>query len=169
MRQTVKRINIIKIIRRAVAAVLGIALIAGIYLIAAQRLSGEQAPEIFGFRQAAVVSGSMEPVCSPGDYIIYREKDAYQVGDIILFQKDGSLITHRIVEAAGQEFVTKGDANNTADEEHVSREEILGEAVFVLPHVGSVFLFLRSPLGILILLGSALALMWMPSRRKEKE
>lgn len=156
-----------KILYRTVLVLLCIVLAVIIYFVAAQRLSGEQAPELFGFRQAAVVSGSMEPVFSPGDFIIYKEQSSYQAGDVILFRQEENLITHRITSENDGGFETKGDANNTADEEIVPREAVLGKMLIVLPHVGSVVMFLRSPLGILILLGSALALMWAPRVRKE--
>lgn len=155
-----------KILYRVVMILLGITLAAVMYLAVIQRLTGEQVPEIFGIRQAVAVSGSMEPVFSPGDLIIYRESASYQVGDVILFRQEESLITHRIVGEHEGQFLTKGDANNTTDKEMASYESILGKMVLVLPHAGSVILFLRSPFGILILLGSALALTWMPHRKK---
>ena len=155
-----------KIIHRVLLIIWGIILAVIIYLLAAQRISGEQAPEIFGFRIAAAVSGSMEPVFSAGDLLVYQKRSVYQDGDIVLFRQDGSLITHRIINIQGNEYQTKGDANSAADGETITCEAILGEVVLVLPHVGSVILFLKSPLGILILLGSAVMLMWSPHVRK---
>jgi hypothetical protein len=59
-----------------------------------------------------VTSGSMSPVLKPGDFvkmeIVLPER--LRRGDIVVFQRDGDLVTHRLVSTSAHSFLTKGDA-----------------------------------------------------------
>ena len=75
-----------------------------------------------------VVSGSMEPAINLGSVVFTKAETDYQRGDIVSFSnKAGQTVTHRIMEIktspAGQSFILKGDANNTADGEEVKKRE----------------------------------------------
>lgn len=74
-----------------------------------------KAMKFFGNYISVVISGSMEPTIMTDDLIFYKEKDTYEIDDIIVFQFDGSLIVHRIIEDHEDGYVTKGDNNNTDD------------------------------------------------------
>ena len=88
----------------------------------------------FGRSVLYVATGSMEPSISEGDYIFMEDADSSELkeGDIITFVShekdiDGLLVTHRIVSVnADGSFVTKGDANETADEKAVLPSDIEG-------------------------------------------
>ena len=90
--------------------------------------------EVFGISVLKVVSGSMEPSISEGDYIIVRKTDSGELksGDIICFYSKDSKIygmpnTHRIVSILPDgSFITKGDANKTEDDTAVSADMIIG-------------------------------------------
>ena len=111
----------------------------------------------------------MEAVFSSGDLNIYRKAPSYQVGDIVLFQQDGSLITHRIIEKKDGQFQTRGDANSTADQEMVPNENVLGKLILVLPHLGNVVLFLKTPPGMLLMTAGILVIIWVPHLRNKKD
>lgn len=132
----------------ALVAVLGIN---GILLV--KRLAfHEPLPSVFGYSVVSVLSGSMEPEFSPGDMLVIRRQQEYQVGNVVTYEHQGSFITHRIVEADGDRWLTKGDANNAVDERPVAETEIYGEVCVVLPGLGNVALFLKTPLGMLVLI-----------------
>lgn len=76
-----------------------------------------------------VMSGSMETGIHKGDYLIVLKEDNYKKDDVITYMKDGYYITHRIVEINGNKVITKGDANNSKDEE-ISKEDIVGKYIF---------------------------------------
>lgn len=76
-----------------------------------------------------VKTGSMEDGIHAGDYILIAEKDNYKVGDVVTYTNEGYHVTHRIIQKNGNKVITKGDANNVADEEiEVSR--IIGKVIY---------------------------------------
>lgn len=125
--KTVKRIVLI-----TAAAVLAAVTSLTVYIMICSA-SGRVA-EVFGTSVLKVVSGSMEPSISEGDYIIIRKTDTAKLeeGDIICFYSKDSKIygmpnTHRIVRILPDgSFVTKGDANKTEDDTAVSSDMIIG-------------------------------------------
>ena len=76
-----------------------------------------------------VETGSMEDNIHTGDYILILKKNNYQVGDIVTYIKDGYHVTHRIIKKNGNKVITKGDANNTADEE-IKVSNIVGKVIY---------------------------------------
>jgi signal peptidase len=118
-----------------------------------------------GYRVYVVESGSMEPALGVGDAILVRNLDdadgeSIEVGDIITFAVNGGAfgtVTHRVVEvvesSAGEQYLTKGDANRAADSSPVARERIVGEVVARFPWIGSASRFL-SGLPFLLALGA---------------
>lgn len=78
-----------------------------------------------------VETGSMEHGIHVGDYVLISKKNEYVVGDIVTYKKDNYFITHRIIKSIdGDKVITKGDANNAADEE-ISMNAIVGKVIFV--------------------------------------
>lgn len=153
----------IKILRGVLTAVLCAILLLNIWMLVQQKVLKKEAPEVFGYSQYIVTSGSMEPKFSAGDLILVKGQDSYQLGDIVTFRDSGgAMVTHRITGSVSGQFITKGDANNTEDAELLSPENIVGKLQLVLPGAGEAVLFLRSPLGLLILLTVGVLLIKLP-------
>lgn len=73
----------------------------------------------------------MKPELAIGDIIIIKEFDEYNKNDIITFNvNDEYLVTHRIIEKQGNNFVTKGDNNTSRDEELAQKENIVGKVIY---------------------------------------
>lgn len=147
-----------------VAVVIGV----NIYLWNARSLMGNTMPMPFGYGCAVVLSGSMEPTLQVDDLILVKKQDDFQVDDIVVFQADGNLVVHRLIELNGETAVTKGDANNASDEP-ISKEQLIGCVVGRLPKMGVLTRFLKTPVGVLLLLGGALLLLEMSFRSEKKE
>ena len=100
-------------------------------------------PMIFGHAFLVVATGSMNGTIDQGDMIIVKKTNDYKLGDIVTYvEKDTNTpVTHRLVNYGKEEgtFITKGDANNTADTFPVSEDQIAGEVVLVIPKLGIVF------------------------------
>lgn len=142
-----------------------------LYLIMMERIMGVDHPTIFGFSTAVVASGSMEPALSVDDLVLNHTEDSYGQGDIITFQNGNSLTTHRIVEVTDKGYVTQGDANNTVDLDVIPPKAVVGRVVWAIPYVGSMLAFLRSPLGMVILIFTGLCIIELPfflQRRREQ-
>jgi len=72
-----------------------------------------------------------------------------KTGDIITFRiSERTVVTHRAVRIRDGMIYTKGDANNTEDEEAVTSEELVGKCILSIKGAGKVLKALRSPLGI---------------------
>lgn len=109
-----------------------------------------------------VKSGSMEPTIPTGSIVLVQPKDHYLKGDIVTFGKDTSRdipTTHRIIAVtADGSFVTKGDANEEADQNPAPRNSVIGKVILHVPGAGFVLDFARTKLGFALLIGIPAAL-----------
>ena len=100
-----------------------------------------------------VLSGSMEPNIKIGDLIIVKEYkiEDIQKGDIITFEIDDKIITHRIIEIKDGKYITKGDNNNVEDDFSVRVENIKGKFVLSLPKIGDLMLTIKNNIYIFLI------------------
>ena len=75
-----------------------------------------------------VKTGSMEEKIHAGDYILIFRKSSYNVGDVVTYTSSDGFITHRIIKKEGSKITTKGDANNTEDNE-IIESSIVGKVI----------------------------------------
>ncbi len=129
----------VKIVKGVLSALWWLVLIGLVLLIVSiigAKLKGE-VPKIFGYSVMRIISGSMEPEISIGDYILTRECDPESVkpGDIISFYSDDPTIygmpnTHKVEAITrtenGIEFVTKGTANPIPDTVSAKADKLIG-------------------------------------------
>lgn len=111
-----------------------------------------------------IISPSMTPNIAVYDVVLtYRQDDPskIKVGDVITFFSTndffgGTPITHRVADVlnvpdlGGLVFQTKGDANQKADNEKVSPDNVVGKVVAVFPQLGRLQFFLASKGGWII-------------------
>ena len=88
----------------------------------------------FGFTILQVSSNSMIPTFQKGDFIIIKKQTIYAIGDIITYEileeNQKYYVTHRIIKKYGNEYITKGDANNREDTKTVKYTDIKGKVLF---------------------------------------
>jgi signal peptidase len=91
-----------------------------------------------GLDATVISSGSMEPSISPGDVVLLRtEVGEPTVGAVVRFAgSEGDTIVHRVREVRPEGYVTKGDANRSADSGVRSHADLLGVGVVVVPGIG---------------------------------
>jgi len=116
---------------------------------------------------AIVMSGSMEDGISVNDVVVAVKQPTYNVGDIVSYNYENMLVTHRIVEETQNGYITKGDANNTKDDE-IMKNSIVGKVVLVIPKVGSLIYFCKTPVGMLLLFLILLLIYKYPTNTKRK-
>ncbi len=88
----------------------------------------------FTYAMIAIGSESMTGTVNKGDAVIYKkynqDVDKLEAGDIIVFEKNGRIIVHRIDSVykmdGEQAYRTKGDANNAPDNWIVLEDNIVG-------------------------------------------
>ena len=88
--------------------------------------------EAIPFKILVVKSGSMYPSINIGDIVIIKKQDNYKIGDIISYKEENYLITHRIVGMKNNDFITKGDFNNSIDEIEVNKKNVKGKVIFII-------------------------------------
>ena len=123
---------------------------------------------VFGQPVMTIISGSMTPTIAVGDIVVDAPVTAAQashfhVGQIISFRAaPGSpeIITHRIVAVrvtgGAVSYITKGDANNSADSTPRPASDVIGLYNFSIPRGGYVLVAMHTPRVIVMLLASAL-------------
>ena len=113
-------------------------------------------PRLLGYDIFSVVSGSMEPAIPVGS-VVFVEPAApenVEAEDVIAFWRDGSVVTHRVLEnrfVVG-EFVTKGDANEQEDINPTPYNALIGRVKLHVPVMGALLTLLASTVGKLYLL-----------------
>ena len=127
--------KIVKIITNTILVILFIILAIIIFVKAKTLLNGNNYFELFGYSVFEVATGSMEPAISKNDIIITKKSSSYEINDVITFAKDKNYITHRILSKNNDTYITKGDANNTADNP-VTNDAIIGKVIKVYPNLG---------------------------------
>ncbi|MBH0171234.1 signal peptidase I SipW [Fictibacillus sp. 18YEL24] len=113
------------------------------FIILSSRVSGSE-PSVFGYQIKAVLSGSMEPIFQTGSIISIKQADdttTFKNGDIITFQMEDKLITHRIIDVENKKgqisYRTKGDNNDGPDMWSVPANDVIGSySGFTVPYIG---------------------------------
>lgn len=109
---------------------------------------------VFPVYPTVIVTGSMKPLIDPGDVVMIRkmekEEEVYALkeGDIIQFQRDDILVTHRIKKVVvdqygNHSYQTKGDNNTSEDAGVVKANDIRGRLVKIVPYIGAPVIWLK--------------------------
>lgn len=158
---------LLKVINGLATLILVAVIIMAAGLTLSARASKDQIPTILGHKILSVVSGSMEPTIGVGDVIIakpYVQGEPIREGDIITYrsadQKNSQqpmLITHRVIRTMGvngraSSFITKGDANQSEDLKPILRDQVFAVYRWRIPYMGYISSFIRTPVGVFLLL-----------------
>lgn len=115
-----------------------------------------------GWEVDAVYGGSMEPAIKLGSLVVIRPVEPATVseGDVITYRsgtESNTVTTHRVIEVLPSDgslmFRTKGDANEDPDAYTVPAENVVGRVWMSVPYAGYFTDFVRSPLGLGLLIG----------------
>ncbi len=139
-------------------------LVCNVAIIVKGTLHPEIPPSVFGVTPMVTLSSSMDgdkkDSFAAGDLIftVKARADELKVDDVISFMAGSVVVTHRIVEVQTAEdgsiqWITKGDANNAEDGSPVSESKLVGKYLAHIPCLGSVVLFMQTPLGMTLFIG----------------
>ena len=149
--------RILKIISSAIFIVL--VLIIGIlifYIVRVNFLADNDKLGDVKINVYTILTQSMYPTIEAGDVIVTYKEDnnKYNTGDIITFISEnnvGMTITHRVKEVYSvnneYSYKTKGDNNNTEDNEIIKGNNVLGRVILKVPKAGYIQQFLVSKTG----------------------
>ena len=137
-----KKKRITKVFKYIFYPIIILILLCNLWLIIQKLENPNKIPSLFGYKTFSILSGSMEPTLHIGDLIIIKEINAEELktGDIITFMEGNSAVTHRIIEIINENgkfsYKTKGDANDTNDNELVKQENIQGKYIGKIDKIG---------------------------------
>ena len=131
------------------------------------RTSADGQRMVFGQPVMTIISGSMTPTIAVGDIVVDAPVTAAQashlhVGQIISFRAapgSAEIVTHRMavrVQNGAVSYITKGDANNSADSTPRPASDVIGLYRFAIPRGGYVLVAMHTPRVLIMLLASAL-------------
>jgi len=151
--------KVLSIIGNILKSILVVILCFLAFVVISSRFTGGEST-ILGYQLKAVLSGSMEPTFHTGSIITVKlgaNPSSYQKGDIITFQMDNKLITHRVAAVHNKNgeisYKTKGDNNDAQDIWTVYPQNIIGKYTnFSIPYVGYALNFVSSKAGSALLL-----------------
>lgn len=134
-------------------------------------------PMLFGCKNMAVLSGSMEPKIPVGSVVCVKEINPEELmsGDIITYAiNGGTMVTHRVVAVNQDEqtVITKGDANDVEDGNPVAFSQVVGKEVFHIPYLGYLSIYIKTPLGVMVVCGILIVLIllnFLPSVLAKEE
>lgn len=157
-----------RVLNIAVTAVLALLLTLQFTTLLVRAVRKDPYASVLGYHSAVVLTGSMADAINPNDLIITKAQDQYAVGDIVTYRTAGASVTHRIIERTDNGWITKGDANNTPDGE-IDPSSIVGKVVLIIPRIGAIITFMRTPLGMLCMVALLFVLLILTPVKKEHE
>lgn len=104
----------------------------------------------FTYGTLVIATDSMTGELNKADAIIFEKYDDQTIvkGQVIAFEKNDSVIVHRVVDIehinGRTRYYTKGDANNTVDSGFITKGDVMGLVRFKIPYIGYPTLWLRS-------------------------
>lgn len=143
--------KIINIVLDVLIFLFGLILLVSIYKSIQIKVLGNDYSSFFGYSVFEVKTGSMADTINIGDWIIVKSSPKIQLNDIVTYKQDGEFITHRVVEAYKGTYITKGDAN-TAKDDPIKQEQIVGRVSKILPHFGIIRKTIFNPLVLVMLI-----------------
>lgn len=167
MKRNTKKI-IVSAVRLLLLAVISLFLGVRLYHWNAETFVGNAMPMPFGWGLSVVLSGSMEPALHVNDLVIVRQQDSYAVGDIIVFQEGRRLVIHRVISVNGEQLTTQGDANQVSDAP-IMLSAVKGKSAAVIPYIGGILRFLKTPFGCILMLIGAVILFEVPYYRRRRK
>jgi signal peptidase I len=92
---------------------------------------------VLGWTPVAITSGSMTPLIRPGDVVVLDPDAEIGPGSVVTVERGPGRVTHRVVsQRADGTWLTRGDANASADRETVRSEDVVGVGRLVVPVIG---------------------------------
>lgn len=98
---------------------------------------------VLPYAPIVIASNSMYPVIKRGDIVILEKTslEKLKIGDIIEYRLNGLSIIHRVKEIKenykqGTTLITKGDNNQSKDAKYVTKDQVHGKIVSIVPKLG---------------------------------
>jgi len=160
--------KIINVILNTLICVFGIILLISIYNNLQVKVFGKDYSDFFGYSIFEVQTGSMKNSINPGDWIIVKSTSNIKLNDVITYKQGEDFITHRVIGAYNDTYVTKGDANNSKDEP-IDKKQIVGKVVKTIPNFGILKKTIFNPVVLVAIIITIMVINFMFKNKKKEE
>lgn len=146
--------KIFKVICNILIGIIGVLILVTAYAWLQVNAFHKDYASILGYSMFDVVTGSMSGTIEINDYVIVKNTKDIKLNDIITYKEGTTLVTHRVIEIAGDKIIAKGDANNSSDYA-ITYDVVIGKVVKIIPKAGiwkNVFTDMRVLICVLITL-----------------
>lgn len=129
-------------------------------------------PILWGKKPLVVISGSMEPILKVGGILYYEQIniDDFKVDDILVYQLNDHIVSHRILKIDKDGFITKGDNNSSVDSYVVYKDNIIGKGTnWSIPYIGYYADFIYNHKYLLLIIVGFIVLLDVNNRRDVNE
>ena len=129
-----------KVLTRVITAAALVIMIGSVMLVSNQ----------FKYGVFVIATPSMTGELNQGDVAVFERFEDQPVieGQVIVFEKDGTVIVHRVADIQTvngiTRYYTKGDANDDLDKGFIHRSDIIGLVNLKVPYIGYPTLWVRS-------------------------
>ena len=87
---------------------------------------------VFGYTYFVVSTGSMSGTIEVNDVIFVKITDDVEIDDVVSYvNKDGDIITHRLINKVGDKYIAQGDTNNVSDDPF-SKKDLIGVVKLII-------------------------------------
>lgn len=87
---------------------------------------------VFGYTYFVVSTGSMSGTIEVNDIIFVKITDDVEKNDVVSYvNKDGDIITHRLIQIVGDKYIAQGDTNNVSDEPFM-KKDLIGKVKLII-------------------------------------
>jgi len=136
---------LINIILDLLILILVVGIILAAYGFIQVKVQNKTYSNYFGYTYFQILTGSMEETIKVDDVVFVHITKDVKENDIISYEKDNEVITHRIIEVNEDGYITKGDNNNT-DDGLIKKEQVIGKVVYVGKSYGKIKKFILEPI-----------------------
>lgn len=107
-----------------------------------------EVPSFLGYKPFIVVSGSVQTNVRLGDFVVSKNEDVLEKGDVVVVKTDKrKATTYSIKSIDGNNLKLENDTGDFLD---LSKDSIEGKMVLDIRTLGEVFLLMRNPIIITI-------------------
>lgn len=167
-----KRIEIQNKLKKVLYIVL-IIFIYNVIVVLFSSINNNQNLQIFGQKYYIISTNSMSPTINKYDVVVSKsvKQNELKVGDVITYQINDEVITHRISRIEEQDkiyYYTKGDNNVDEDKRKITFNDIKGKEIYIIPKFGKIIKILSSKITLLCIILVILIVFLIQIFRDEK-
>ncbi len=112
--------------------ILGILVTLCVYTFVVTDILKKDYVNVFGYTYFVVSTGSMSGTIEVNDIIFVKITDKVEEKDIVSYvNKNGEIITHRVVKKYGDKLICQGDVNNVSDDP-IYTKDLIGEVKLIV-------------------------------------